>query len=74
MEYQKFFSASGQCSSTLISNNLIPVNFYLFPLLKSALEGWRFCDITDIIKNAMEELKRLSQCGFYKFFQHLYSL
>ena len=29
--------------------------------LKSALKERRFCDATDIIKNATEELKRLSQ-------------
>ena len=33
---------------------------------------WRFCDATDIIKNATEELKRLSQNGFQERFQHLY--
>jgi len=27
----------------------------------------------DIIKNATEKLKRLSQNGFQEFFQHLYS-
>jgi hypothetical protein len=64
MENQKLLSASGQCSSTLISIDLVPVNFYVFPRLKSALEGWRLCDTTDIIKNAMEELKMLSQYGF----------
>jgi hypothetical protein len=35
--------------------------FHLFPWLKSALKGRRFCDATDIIQNAMEELKRLLQ-------------
>jgi hypothetical protein len=34
---------------------------------------WRFCDATDIIKNATEELKRLSQNGFQERFQQLYS-
>ena len=27
-------------------------NFGLFPLLSSVWKGWRFCDTTDIIKNA----------------------
>jgi hypothetical protein len=40
--------------------HLPPVDFYLFPQFKSALKGWRFCNVTDINKNAMEELKRLS--------------
>jgi hypothetical protein len=42
------------------SPDLAPAHFYLFPLLKSALKGRRCCDATDIIKNATEELKRLS--------------
>jgi transposase len=42
------------------SPDLAPADFYLFPQLISALKGVRFCDATDIIKNATEELKRLS--------------
>jgi hypothetical protein len=53
--------------------DLAAVDFYLFPGRKSAMKGRRFCDATDIIKNAMEELKRLPQNGFQKFFQHLNS-
>jgi hypothetical protein len=40
--------------------DLAPADFYLFPGLKSSLKGWRFCDATGVIKNATEELKRLS--------------
>jgi len=40
--------------------------------LKSAMKGRRFCDATDIIKNATEELKSLSQNSFQEYFQHLY--
>jgi hypothetical protein len=47
-------------------------NFYLFLRLKSALKGQRFCNITDIIKNETEELKRLSQNGFQEYFQNIY--
>ena len=43
------------------SPDLASADFYLFPLLKSASKEWRFCDATDIIKNTMEDLKRLSQ-------------
>jgi hypothetical protein len=43
-------------------------DFYLLPRLKSALKGGSFCDATDIIKNATEELKRLSQNGFQEPF------
>ena len=37
------------------------------------LGGRRFCDATDIIKNATEELKMLSQNGFRECFHNLYS-
>jgi hypothetical protein len=55
------------------SHDLAPADFYLFPRLKSALTGRRFCDATGIIKNVNEELKRISQNGFQECFQHLYS-
>jgi hypothetical protein len=48
--------------------------FYLFSGLEAALKGECFCNVTDIFKNAMEELKRLSQNGFPKRFKHLHSL
>ena len=47
------------------SHDPAPVDFYLLLRLKSALMGLRFCDATDIIKNAKEELKRPSQNGFH---------
>jgi len=55
------------------SPNLTPDGFYLFPRIKSALKGRRFCHATDIIKNVTEELKRLSQIDFQECFQHIYS-
>jgi len=55
------------------SHNLVPTDFYLFPRLKSALKERRFCDVADIIKNAEEELKRLSQNGFQECMQQFYS-
>jgi hypothetical protein len=36
-------------------------DFNLFQRLKSKLNGRRFCDAADIIKNATEDLKRLSK-------------
>ena len=42
------------------SPELDPADFCLLYRLKSALRGRRFCDATDVIKNAKEELKRLS--------------
>jgi hypothetical protein len=55
------------------SPDLAPAHFYLFPLPISALKGRRCCDATDIIRNATEELKRLSQNVFQECFQHIYS-
>jgi len=40
--------------------------------VKSALKGQRYCDV-EVIKNATEELERLSQNGFQECFQILYS-
>jgi len=53
--------------------DLAPADVYLLPRLKSALKGRRFCDGTHI-KNAEEELKRLSKNGFRECFQLIHSL
>ena len=53
------------------SPDLTPADFYLFPRLKSVVKDGVI--VTDIIKNATEELKRLSQNGFQQCFQYLYS-
>ena len=55
------------------SPDLAAVDVYLFPRLTSAMKERRFFYATDIINNAMEVLKRLSQNGFQECFQHLYS-
>jgi hypothetical protein len=47
--------------------------FLLFPRLKSALKGRRFCDVTDINQNVTKELKRLSQNGFQECFPNLHN-
>jgi hypothetical protein len=68
--------AKNKCDNTGRSppfSYLVPADYYPFPRLKSALTGRSFGDITEIIKNATEELKMLSQNGFQKRFQHLYS-
>jgi transposase len=49
-----------------------PADFYPFPRLKLAMKGRRICDATEIIKNAMEQPKTLSQHSFQECFQHLY--
>ena len=56
----------------LHSPDLAPVKFYQFSRLKSALKGRPFSDATDIIKNATEELKRLSRNGSQDYFAQLY--
>jgi transposase len=43
------------------SPDLVPAEFYLFLRLRPALNGQCFCDVNGIIKNAMEELKRLTK-------------
>jgi hypothetical protein len=53
--------------------DLAPPDFYMFLGLKLALKGRRFWETTEIIENATEELKRISQYGFHEYFQHLYS-
>jgi hypothetical protein len=61
------FLSKEQCDNTgesPYSSDLAPGDFYLFAPLKSTLKGRGFCDATDIFKNAMEELKRLSQSDF----------
>jgi hypothetical protein len=46
-------------------------DLYLFRELKSALKGRHFCYAADVMKNAMEELKRLLQIGFQERLEHL---
>jgi len=55
------------------SPDLTAADFCLILQLKSAVRGQYVCDANDIIKNAMEELKSLSQNGFQECFQHFYS-
>jgi len=67
------FLSKQQCDNTGASPCLASADFYLFPRLKSALKGRRFCDAHYIINNATEELKRLSQNDLQESFQHLCS-
>jgi transposase len=55
------------------SPELVPADFFLFPQMKSALKEQRFCVATDIINNATEQLKSLSQHDFQECLQHLHS-
>jgi transposase len=51
------------------SPDMTPANFYPFPRLITDLKERRFCDSTNIIKNATEKLKRPPQNGFQECFQ-----
>jgi hypothetical protein len=67
------FLSKEQCDHSPYSSDLASADLYLFPRPKLALKERRFCDATDITKNATEELKRLSQNGLQGYLQHLYS-
>jgi len=43
------------------SPDMAAPDFYMLSRMKSTLEGWRFCDCSDVIKNATQDLK-----GFHK--------
>jgi hypothetical protein len=65
--FVKYFLAKN--NATTLDNpacfrELIAADFYLYPRIISAVKERCFCDATDIIKNATEELKRLSQNDF----------
>ena len=55
------------------SSDLALADCYLLPGLKSTLKRRGFCEISHIIKNATEELKKLTFNCFQECFQHLYS-
>jgi hypothetical protein len=46
------------------SSDVVSADLYLFSGLKSELKGRRFCGATDIIINAMEELKSFHKMAF----------
>jgi len=57
------FLGKGKCDNNgpyPYSPDLAPADFYLFPLLKSALKVLNCCDARDVIRDATEELKSLS--------------
>ena len=72
---EDFFSKNNMTmmEHPLYSADIASANFCLFPRLKSALKGQCFCYANDIIKNATDEQKRLSQNVFQECFQHRYS-
>jgi hypothetical protein len=71
--FGQVFLSKKQSGNTAASPDLVPADIYLFPVLKSVLREWRFCDATDVVKNTTEELKSLSRNGFQECFQQLYT-
>ena len=67
------FLSKEQCEkpeASPILSWLVSSWFLLVHGLKSALKGQCICDTNDIIKNTMNELKRLLQNGFQDCFYH----
>jgi hypothetical protein len=74
--FDQGFLTKEQCDNTGASpilSDLAAADFHLYSRLKSALKGRRFCGASDVIKNATEELKRLSQNGSHACSRQLYS-
>jgi len=61
----KDFLANNYVTTLQLPSCLAPADIYMFPRLKSAMKERSFCDARDIINNATEELKRLSQNGLF---------
>jgi len=53
--------------------DLVTPDCYLFPRLKSALNGRRSFAATHVITNTTEELKSLLRNGFQECLRHIYS-
>jgi hypothetical protein len=69
----KNFLAKNNVTKWSIPHTLLIKQQMILARVKSALKGRRFCYATVIIKNAMKDMKMLSQNGFQKCFYHLYS-
>jgi hypothetical protein len=52
--------------------DLAPVDFFLFPKMKSQLKGKRFQDISTIQANVTEQIRSIPKDLFKKSFQSLY--
>ena len=51
------------------SPDLAPADFFLFPKLKTTLEGCRFKTIEQIQENAIRELRVITESAFWEAFQ-----
>jgi histone-lysine N-methyltransferase SETMAR len=54
------------------SPDLAPVDFFLFPKLKSQLKGKRFQDISTIQANVTEQIRSIPKDSFKKSFRSMY--
>jgi hypothetical protein len=50
------------------SPDLIPSDFWLFPTLKTGLNGTRFTTMVDIKSNAMNKLRKIPKEAFHRCF------
>jgi hypothetical protein len=76
VDFGQRFLTKEQCDNTGASPilpDLAAADLYLFARLKSAVKGRHFCGATNVIKNATEELKSLSQNSFQECSQNHYS-
>jgi hypothetical protein len=51
------------------SPDLIPSDFWLFPIPKTGLNGTRFTTMEDIKSNAMAKLRKIPKEAFHRCFQ-----
>ena len=52
---------------------MTPADCYLFLKTAISTERTAICEVTDIINNAAEQLKRVSQNCFQKYFRPIYN-
>jgi transposase len=52
------------------SPDLAPVDFFLFPKLKSSLKGRRFQTVEEIEENSLQALRTIPQITLYDAFQN----
>ena len=54
---------------SLYSPDLAPIDFFLFPKLKTTFKGRRFQTIEEIQENAIRELRAITESAFQEAFQ-----
>jgi hypothetical protein len=59
-----------RCTTSTLFSKLIPSRFFLFPKLKTTLKGRRSQAIGEFRKNAIRELRDITENAFQEEFQH----